>query len=122
MKQDLVRDDAVEGRISERQLAGVANLERHMCPGRPRRPHGVWGSVVVGRGGSIGAEFEPQEQPCQWHDEAAEAVHEERGIAGDVPDQPGEVLAEEAGDESQWQEDGSRMVSCSMVVFCRWWS
>jgi hypothetical protein len=30
MKQDLVRDDAVEGRIGERQLAGVANLESDM--------------------------------------------------------------------------------------------
>src|SRR5262249_5028720 len=50
-------------------------------------------------------ESQPPEQQRQRHDQATEAVPDERGIAADVPDQPGEVLAEEAGDERQRQED-----------------
>jgi hypothetical protein len=56
-----------------------------------------FGSLVVDRGGGICvecAEPQPHEQQGQRHGKAAEAVDDERGIAGDVPDQPGEVLAE----------------------------
>src|ERR1700754_1068652 len=51
------------------------------------------------------AEPEPCEQQGQRHDQTADAVDDERGVAADMPDQPAEVLAEEGGDEGQWQED-----------------
>ena len=60
------------------------------------------------RGGGIcaeGAESEPPEQQHQRHHQAADAVDDEGGRAGHVPDQPAEVLAEEAGDEGERQED-----------------
>src|SRR5262249_8326903 len=51
---------------------------------------------------------QPQEQQDQRNQHAADAVDEERGIAADVPDQPGEVLPEEPGDERQRQENGGQ--------------
>src|SRR6516165_838861 len=48
---------------------------------------------------------QPREQQRQRHRETTDAVDEERGKALDVVDQPAEVLAEEAGDEGQRQED-----------------
>ena len=45
------------------------------------------------------AESEPPEQQHQRRYQAAYAVDDEGGRAGYVPDQPAEVLAEEAGDE-----------------------
>src|SRR5215469_16888448 len=64
-------------------------------------PGGIWpASTTWAR-----AEPEPQEQQHQWHHEAADPVDDERGAAVDVPDQPAEVLPEEAGDEGERQED-----------------
>src|SRR5262249_62190932 len=51
------------------------------------------------------AESQPREQQYQRHHETTDAVDDERGQALDVIDQPAEVLAEEAGDERQRQED-----------------
>src|SRR6516162_8285304 len=80
------------------------------------------GSVLAGDGTGVRLSpvaFQPQEQQEQRNQHPADAIDEEREIAADVPDQPGEVLPEETGDEGQRQEDGARIVSCSMVVFCR---
>jgi len=101
--------NAACARSTSRSTASRARPERSVtvsdggCPGRTRAEplcaaaeamSAVRGDMRIGviwvlpGGGARGvrcAESEPQQQQPQWHDETAEAVDDERGIAADVP-------------------------------------
>ena len=62
---------------------------------------------------------EPPPQHGQRHHQSTDPVDDEHGQAHDVAGEPAKILAEEACDERQRQEEVARMVSCSMVAFCR---
>src|SRR5215468_1485738 len=61
-------------------------------------------SSAGGRPGTR-AEPEPEEQQDYRHHKPADAIDDECDPAVDMPDQPSEILAEEAGDECERQED-----------------
>ena len=107
-------------------------LARTICAvPRWRRHHGDWldvscrggsTSAAADRGNGVGvrpAESQPQEQEHQRDGQTADAIEEERRQGVDASDEPAEILAEEAGDERQRQEDRGQDRSCSMVEFCR---
>src|SRR5215471_7710539 len=123
---------ATPARASSSNTAGPSRSSKTLKTAAPRPTSPArWADPVNGRGPGAGwlydqaaagalpggctgfraglrlrhAESQPREQQDQRHHETADAVRDERGKALDVVDQPAEVLAEEAGDKGQWQED-----------------